>query len=338
MLTVFLLFLYTLGNNAQKVCKAVNGDNSGLMSSNTIFNAGSSSSFCPNSPNSGCLYIQNNQTIIGSYDTAGLMESFGLRFSIDYELDNIYDINDKVDIFYDCGFGNILGITINQGNGLALVNTPYLDIGFDLNEMCDGVNPINITIKQTNDPTVGSGTIYFNFDNMCLIESNDILKETFDGNLSLWMSVNNSANIVNDTLCPNAPCLSINGPGGNISVFRYAETSVNVSTINSSFILSYDMYFPDLELNDENEQNGDEFAGIMYSIDNGNTFLDGPIIRPTALDNFGENQLYRGLNVTINNTGNIDSIIIRLVAYVSTTDDEVLFDNIRLIRVVITGV
>ena len=89
-----------------------------------------------------------------------------IQFSIDYELDSPYDMIDRVEISYDCGFGDVVGLVVQSSNGNAALDTPYLGAGFILDSTCNNnPNIIYITISQI---AFGAGTIYFNFENACL--------------------------------------------------------------------------------------------------------------------------------------------------------------------------
>ena len=164
-----------------------------------------------------------------------------------------------------------------------------------------------------------------------------VFSETFQ-DLSLWTIDNITTNPPFRTTsgnCPDQPCLRLKGAGagdGNLALERFAETKVNLTDINpvsNSIQISYDMNFPDLELDGEFNQIGNESAGLRYSIDGGMTFIDGPIIRPNSTNDEGENQLYTDLNVTVP-IQNVDCIIIRLFAFISAAAEEVFFDNVEI--------
>ena len=90
---------------------------------------------------------------------------YNIQFSIDYELDSLYDMIDRVEISYNCGFGNVVGLVVQSPNGNTALNTPYLGVGFRLDSRCNNNPNIIITISQI---AFGIGTIYFNFENACL--------------------------------------------------------------------------------------------------------------------------------------------------------------------------
>ena len=94
-----------------------------------------------------------------------MTEQSNIQFSIDYELDSQYDMSDRVEISYNCGFGDVVGLVVQSSNGNAALNTPYLGAGFTLDSRCNN-NP-NIIVKISQS-AFGAGTIYFNFENACL--------------------------------------------------------------------------------------------------------------------------------------------------------------------------
>ena len=114
--------------------------------------------FCPNE-NEKCLIIFGNGSVSGFYN---MLNKYTILFEIDYELDYEYTSTDKTEIFYNCNGTDILGYTVSNSSGNAVLNVPYLNAGFLLPPICENNGNIIITIKQT-----GSG-VFFNFDEMCL--------------------------------------------------------------------------------------------------------------------------------------------------------------------------
>ena len=97
---------------------------------------------------------------------------YGLEFSIDYELDSQYDMIDRVEISYNCGFGSIVGLVVQFPNNNILLDTPYIGVGFPLDSTCNDNPNVIITISQI---AFGAGTIYFNFENACVGSSIDAI-------------------------------------------------------------------------------------------------------------------------------------------------------------------
>ena len=160
-----LIFCYTIRIDGQIQCYGVNGNTVGLSPNGALNTAVASSSFCPNTPNTGCIWISDTMVTTSPFNMTGVSD---LTFTIDYELDRQYDSNDKVNIFYNCGDNDILGITINLDNQIATQHVPYLNVGFYLDSSCNGNSNIIIKIQPVNDPTISSETIYFNFENVCV--------------------------------------------------------------------------------------------------------------------------------------------------------------------------
>jgi len=165
---------------------------------------------------------------------------------------------------------------------------------------------------------------------------NTIFCETFESDLSSWKLDNftkNPIKIVTDKpsdICPDRSCLKIVGNGGNIAKLRYAETVINMKSDYEGLRIKFDMYVGDIEIDGETNQIGTEYAGLQYSLDDGNTYIDGNIIKAIDVDDTGEKQLYSDLTVTIRNISDIKSINIRLMAFISSKRDEIFYDNIRV--------
>ena len=173
-------------------------------------------------------------------------------------------------------------------------------------------------------------------ESLSQICDNTIFCETFDGDLSLWSLDNLTIKptvILSHPHCVIDPCLRMEGNGGHTSMIRYADTIINLGNNYKSVRIMFDMYVGDIELDGEAGNHiGNEYAGIQYSLDNGNNYIDGPIIHAhfDAAADIGENQLYSDLNVTIDNVGNIDNMVLRLVSFISSIHDEIFYDNIRV--------
>ena len=165
---------------------------------------------------------------------------------------------------------------------------------------------------------------------------NTIFCDTFEGDLSLWKLDNftkNPIKIVTDKpsdICPDRSCLKIVGNGGNIAKLRYAETIIKIKSDYEGVRIMFDMYVGDIEIDGETNQIGTEYAGVQYSLDDGNTYIDGKIIKAIDVDDTGEKQLYSNLEVTISNIGTIEFIHIRLAAFISSNSDQIFYDNIRV--------
>ena len=165
---------------------------------------------------------------------------------------------------------------------------------------------------------------------------NTIFCETFDGNLSLWTLdglTNNPTKIVSHRNCPNNPCLRIEGNGGTTAQMRYVDIVISIGNNYTGASIVFDMYVGDIEVDGEGgSQIGNEYSGLQYSLDNGSTYIDGPIIyaHVDGSEDIGEKTLYSNLNVTIDDIRNIDNIMVRLVSFVSAGSDEIFYDNIRI--------
>ena len=232
-----------ISTQSQTVCYGVNGDVSGLSPSQGITGDSIPAIYCPNFPDTGCAFFTNNYTFYGNYD---MSNAGSLSFTIDYELDAKYDENDKTEIYYDCGFGFILGLTINIANGNAFQHTPYDNIGFPLDNTCDNNSNITIKVTQTSIFTATFDTIYFNFENVCVgplsqnVISNDddpIFRQGIFGNSSIKPDVvpvcfEFDSDCINPTILLNYfPIYGVNtgiqyvDDAGNIGVCDIDETT-----------------------------------------------------------------------------------------------------------------
>ena len=146
------------------VCYGVNGNKNGLRPSWNLLNLDSLWYNCPNYPMSRCLTMVYDYSFSTIYDMTDVHD---LSFKIDYELLFALDNGNKVEIFYDCGDGNVLGLTINQQNNNALASVPYKDVGFTLPDVC-AYSYVKITITQTEISE--SFAITF-FENLCITGS-----------------------------------------------------------------------------------------------------------------------------------------------------------------------
>ena len=163
-----------------------------------------------------------------------------------------------------------------------------------------------------------------------------IFCETFNNDLSLWSLENftepSSIMVDNDDRCPDNSCLKMIGDGGITADLKYIDATVNLYGNYISAKVIFDMYVGDIEFDGEGgNQIGTEYSGLQYSLDNGITYINGPIIyADDGLTDIGENQLYSDLNVSIGNISCVDSVTIRLVSFISAGKDAIFFDNIRL--------
>ena len=168
-LTLFVLFIKLIKS---QTCYAVDGDDTSLTGS-VITTAPASSSYCPNNPNSGCVYIKDSSTV---YATYGMSLYRDITFSIDYLLDNNYGTNDYTYIYYRCGSNSeFTGLRIGKTYNNANEDQAYLNRGFTLPSSCNYQSTIRIRISQVK---LGSGTIYFNFENMCLRGNGGVVTST----------------------------------------------------------------------------------------------------------------------------------------------------------------
>ena len=158
---IICIFNVILTESQSTVCYGINGNVSELFPTNDIFNA--RGIHCPNFPLTSCSIMINNYTFYGNYD---MTNEYSLSFTLDYELPSIYGDNDKTEIYYNCGKGYILGLTINKDNGNAFHQTSYMDNGFILDNNCDNNNNITIKIQQTL--ISDNINIFFTFENLCV--------------------------------------------------------------------------------------------------------------------------------------------------------------------------
>ena len=89
-----------------------------------------------------------------------------ITFRIDYKMDVIYRNNDSTSIYYNCGNGSELGMTISFSNNNIELDKPYINTSFSLPSLCNYQSNIHIIISQ--NPSDNMFTRYFNFENACL--------------------------------------------------------------------------------------------------------------------------------------------------------------------------
>ena len=163
-----ILFVFKFKLIKSELCYAVDG------SEKYTFRDIGVSTNCPNTPNSGCVYISDTQTVSETYyASSGYYTSpfTDISFSIDYLLDYEYGTNDYTYIYYDCwleyfGLPQSAGLRIGKAYGNANKDQAYLNQGFTLSSECDNLPYIKFTISQVRS---GNNTIRFNFQNMCVM-------------------------------------------------------------------------------------------------------------------------------------------------------------------------
>jgi len=215
---LLILFVFNFKLSKSQLCYAVDGMTSGLTGS--VGTGLASSSYCPNNPTSACVYITDTSEVSATYDMSLYRD---ITFSVDYLLDNNYGTNDYTYIYYRCGSNSeFTGLRIGKTYNNANEDQAYLNRGFFLPSSCNYQSSIRIRISQVK---LGSNTIYFNFDNMCLRANGAIVTSpptmfptnapvsniNYDAmnSLSNWPSRSGSISVVN----PGSSCGS--SVGGN---------------------------------------------------------------------------------------------------------------------------
>ena len=156
---ILTLFIQIEAQNRCEQCYAVDGSTDGIFGDTYFKRLNSNFEYCPNYPNTrGCVYFFGSKTI---YMTYNMSKCSNIMFSIDYEIDAIYNYDDDISIYYNCGNGNILGLMISLSNNNAEMHKPYKNTSFNLSILCNYKQDITITVTQ-------SGNHYFNFENACL--------------------------------------------------------------------------------------------------------------------------------------------------------------------------
>ena len=188
-------------------CYAINGNTDHLLFNGAYDIAPASQEYCPNSPNSGCIFLANNGSIQIDYD---MRYHTDLSFTIDYELDMPFDSIDRVKIYYNCGSGETLGLLIDMSKGNAEMHHAYQNYGFALDSSCNNNRNIVIKIIQEsfNVEFANSDQIFFNFENVCMGPLTDNPYKS--GTL---------APTINPTPTPTVKCYAVNGNKDGLNIF-----------------------------------------------------------------------------------------------------------------------